>query len=266
MISGLYTAASGLVAQTEQQDVISNNLANVNTTGYKKDRALYITFPEVFLHRVQDEKAVIPGAGLRDLMVPIGTVGKGVQLRVDGIKPSITEEGSFNNTDNKLDFAIKGNGMFVVNTPNGIRYTRDGSFSLDSDGRLVTKNGHAVLGQSGEIIVQGKDVHVDEGGRIFIDNAEMDTFRVALFDSATPLRKEGDNLFYTLDGQALAEDDLVEETQVLQGFVESSNVNPVREMVEMITAFRAYEASQKAISAQDQTLDKAVNDVGRVSI
>jgi len=265
MISGLYTAASGLIAQTEQQDVIANNIANVNTTGYKKDKALYVTFPQVFLHRINDEKVATPG-GFNQMIVPIGEVGKGVQLRVDGVRPAITEEGSFVNTNNKLDFAIKGNGMFVVSTPAGIRYTRDGSFTLDAEGRVVTKDGHPVLGESGEVYLRGKEIHVDEAGNIFDGKDEIDTFRVALFNKDSVIRKQGDNLFYTLDGLPLQETGDNETYAVMQGYTEASNVNVVKEMVDMITAYRAYEASQKAIVSQDQTLGKAVNDVGTIQI
>src|SRR6056297_704690 len=174
MISGLYTAASGLVAQTQQQDVIANNLANVNTTGYKKDTALYVPFPTVFLHRVNDAKVPMPN-GIADAPIPVGKMGRGVQLRADGVRPNITEEGSLIETGNKLNFAIKGNGMFVIQTPRGIRYTRDGSFNVDSEGMMVTDKGEPVLGQRGEIIIDGDELHVDEAGRVFVDNYEIDT-------------------------------------------------------------------------------------------
>ncbi len=265
MISGLYTAASGLVAQTQQQDVIANNLANVNTTGYKKDTALYVPFPTVFLHRVNDAKVPMPN-GIADAPIPVGKMGRGVQLRADGVRPNITEEGSLIETGNKLNFAIKGNGMFVIQTPRGIRYTRDGSFNVDSEGMMVTDKGEPVLGQRGEIIIDGDELHVDEAGRVFVDNYEIDTLRIALFDKNSPLRKEGDNLFYTLDSAPLPEDDYVEFTGIMQGFLEQSNVNVVHEMVDMISAYRAYEASQKAVQAHDQTLEKAVNDVGNMQI
>ncbi|MCE5299875.1 MAG: flagellar hook-basal body protein [Spirochaetia bacterium] len=265
MISGLYTAASGLIAQTQQQDVISNNLANVNTNGYKKDTALYVPFPTVFLNRINDDRTPVPG-GMADMMTPIGSMGRGVELRADGVRPQITEEGSYIQTDNKLDLAIKGNAMFMVMTANGVRYTRDGNFSLDSDGRIVTQSGAPLLGQAGEIIITGDDVHIDEGGRVFSGGHEIDTLRLAVFDRDSDLRKEGDNLFYKLDGVPLDEDDYVDTVQVKQGYLESSNVNVVREMVDMITAYRAYEAAQKAVQSQDQTLDKSVNDVGRISI
>jgi flagellar basal-body rod protein FlgG len=266
MISGLYTAASGLIAQTQQQDVIANNLSNVNTTGYKKDTALYVPFPTVFLNRINDEKNPIPGGGFMDALTPIGMTGRGVQLRVDGIVPKLTEEGSYIQTDNSLDLAIKGNGMFMVMTPQGIRYTRDGNFSLDADGMLVTQNGFPVLGERGEINIDAKDVRVDENGKIYADKNEIDTLRIAIFTKEDALRKQGDNLLYLLGGEQLAEDDQSGSIRIKQGYVESSNVNVVREMVDMITSYRAYEASQKAVQAQDTTLSKAVNDVGQISI
>lgn len=266
MISGLYTAASGLIAQEQQQDVIANNLANVNTNGYKKDTALYVPFPTVFLNRINDEKNPIPGGSWMDAMTPIGMTGRGVQLRVDGIVPKLTEEGSYIQTDNSLDLAIKGNGMFVVMTPQGLRYTRDGNFSLASDGTIVTQSGFPVMGERGEINVDGKDVHVDANGKVYVDKTEIDTLRVAIFTKEDALRKQGDNLFYLLGGNALPEDDMSGEITIKQGYVESSNVNVVREMVDMITSYRAYEASQKAVQAQDTTLAKAVNDVGQITI
>ncbi|HRU40059.1 MAG TPA: flagellar basal-body rod protein FlgF [Candidatus Goldiibacteriota bacterium] len=266
MISGLYTAASGLIAQAQQQDVIANNLSNVNTTGYKKDTAIYMPFPTVFLNRINDEKNPMPGGGFIDAVTPIGMTGRGVQLISDGVVPKITEEGSFIQTDNALDMAIKGNAMFVVMTPQGIKYTRDGSFTLDSEGMLVTKNGYPVMGERGEIHIEGKDIRVDDSGRIYADKNELDTLRLAVFTKEDALRKQGDNLFYLLGGDGLSEDYEPGEVSVKQGYLESSNVNVVREMVDMITSYRAYEASQKAIQAHDQTLSKAVNDVGHITI
>jgi flagellar basal-body rod protein FlgG len=268
MISGLYTAASGLIAQEQQQDVIANNLANVNTTGYKKDTALYLPFPTVFLNRVSDENVKMPGGNLMGVVTPIGEIGRGVQLRVDGVRPELTDEGSFIQTDNKLDCAIKGNGMFCVMTPNGLRYTRDGNFSLDQDGVLVTQSGYQVMGQAGRIVLNNtnNNITIDGSGRVFDDKEEIDTLRIGMFDKDTDLRKQGDNLFYKLDGGTLDEDDNVEHVQIKQGMLESSNVNVVREMVEMISGYRAYEASSKAVHAQDETLDKAVNSVGQITI
>ena len=265
MISGLYTAASGMIAEQYRQDVVANNLANVNTTGYKKDTALYITFPSVFLYRIYGENEKIPG-GKANILAPLGEMGKGVQLRPDGIRPLITREGNYIETGNKLNFAIKGNGMFVIKTPNGIRYTRDGNFSLDTEGRIVTQNGYPVLGERGEIIIDGDNFYTDEAGRIFIDKQEIDNFRIALFSKNDKLRKEGNNLFYLSGGGELPENSGSGSIKVLQGYLEGSNVNVVKEMVDMITAYRSYEAAQKSIQAQDQTLNRAVNDVGNITL
>jgi flagellar basal-body rod protein FlgF len=267
MISGLYTAASGLIAQTQQQDVIANNLANVNTTGYKKDTALFVPFPTVFINRINDNKSTMPGGGIADAPVPMGYMGKGVELRTDGIQPETTLEGSYVETQNKLDLSIKGDGMFMVMTTNGPRYTRNGNFTLDSQGVLVNQQGNPVLGHSGQIVLNSSaDVHVDEGGRVFDGKDEIDTLRIAMFTKNDQLRKEGDSMFYTLDKAPLPEDDYVDHVQIKQGYLETSNVNVVREMVDMITAYRTYEASAKAVQAQDQSLGKAVNDVGAISI
>ena len=269
MISGLYTAASAMVAQEQQQDVIANNLANVNTTGFKKDTALYVPFPTVVLNSINDDKTLVQG-GLGDNVYPIGERGRGVQLRVDGVVPELTEEGSYVETSNNLDMAIKGNGMFEVMTPDGIRYTRNGNFSIDSSGQLVNQTGYPVMGQAGRIMLDSNNVHVDESGRVFDVSSgkpqEIDTLRIGLFTKEDKLRKQGDSLFYKLDGLPLQEDDRVENVQIKQGYLESSNVNVVREMVDMISAYRAYEASSKAVQSQDSTLDKAVNNVGSVSL
>jgi len=265
MISGLYTAASGLIAQLTEQDVIANNLANVNTTGYKKDKALYTSFPNMFLNRLYDDQTKIPGGSI-DTLSPIGVIGKGVQLRIDGVVPDFMTEGSYTPTDNNLNVAIKGNGMFVISTDKGIKYTRDGNFMVDSNNRLVTSDGNPVLGQRGEIIIDGSNVHIDEGGNVYVDGKLSDTLRIALFDKTDKLRKEGNNLFFLPTGESLPEDDYVENVKVMQGYLESSNVNVVKEMVDMITAFRAYEASQRAVQSQNETLDRAVTDVGNVTI
>jgi flagellar basal-body rod protein FlgG len=203
---------------------------------------------------------------MADAMTPIGYMGRGVELRVDGVQPETTEEGSYVETTNKLDLSIKGDGMFVVMTPNGERYTRNGNFTLDSNGVLVTQQCSPVLGQAGEIKLNSANIHIDESGRVFDDKSEIDTLRVAMFSKDDKLRKEGDSLFFKLDGVPLTEDDNVEHVQVKQGYLETSNVNVVKEMVEMITAYRAYESSAKAIQSQDETLGKAVNDVGAISI
>lgn len=275
MIRGLYTAASGMIMEQTRNDTIANNLANVNTAGYKKDVAVFQTFPEMLISRLGDvDKQPIEVEGAETLQKPpvIGTLGTGV--RVDGIY-QIHKEGPLRETGAPLDLALGGDGFFVIETPRGERYTRNGTFSLDSDGYLVTSEGRRVLGQGGAIQLQppgaageGK-VQVDAAGRVTVDGTLVDTLRVVEFADRRALTKEGDSLFAAGTVQGVAGNAAPtlltgDRLKVMQGYQEQSNVNSVSEMVEMITAMRSYEASQKAVQSEDHLLDKAVNEVGRV--
>lgn len=250
MIRGLYTSASGMMAEMVRNDVTANNLANVNTTGYKKDIAVFESFPEVLIKRVNDRKqneSSKPPA--------IGTLGTGAI--VDEIVTS-HEQGQLRESSNPFDLAISGDGFFVVQNQNGAYYTRNGSFTLDSQGYLVNARGDFVLGQAGPVrIGSSNDVSVDEAGNIFVDGNRVDTLRLVTVTDPAGLTKVGDSLF--TGGQAV--DGIA--GQVRQKFIESSNVNVIAEMVSMITVMRSYEANQKIIMAHDQTLGQAMG-IGRV--
>jgi flagellar basal-body rod protein FlgF len=234
IIRGLYTSAAGMISQLQVQDVAANNLANANTTGFKKDQPVFAAFPELLLHRLHD-------AGSHS-SVPIGTTGTGVWVQEIA---TVHQQGVLEETGRELDFALAGEGFFVVETPLGRRYTRNGSFAFDAEGYVVTNSGHRVLGNNG-FYLTGEDNLPDQ-------------LLVVNFPAETLLIKEGDSLFFTEEtGQAHP------GNPVRQGVLEKSNVNVVTAMVDMIAVIRAYEANQKAIQVQDQTLDKAVNDVGRV--
>lgn len=260
MIRGLYTAASGMVMEQTRNDTIANNLANVNTTGYKKDVAVFRTFPEMLLWRLTDaDKSQAKAAAAEQAPKPalIGSMGTGV--RVDGIF-QVHSLGALRQTGATLDLALGGEGFFVVSTPQGERYTRNGSFSLDEEGYIVTTEGRRVLGRRGAIRVEGKDVQVDARGGVRVDGRLADTLRIVDFADRNSLTKQGDSLFAGPQPVNLGPD----RFRVLQGYLEQSNVNPVSEMVNMITAMRSYEANQKAIQAEDQLLNKVVNEVGKV--
>lgn len=249
MIRGLYTSASGMLAELARNDVAANNLANANTSGYKKDATIIRAFPEMLLERI--EKPENPGqAGYET----IGKLGTGVL--VDEVI-TIHEQGQIKESSNPFDMALTGNGYFTVETPAGERYTRNGSFTLDGDGYLVTSEGHFVLGQGGRIQLDGSDVTVDKQGNITVNGNLVDTLRIVSFADTGQLTKEGNSLFN--GGQALQGFN----GQVLQKAIETSNVNPINEMVDLITIMRAYEANQKMIQAHDQTLGKAI-EVSRV--
>jgi len=260
MIRGLYTSASGMVVEQNRNDTIANNLANVNTAGYKKDIAAFRAFPEMLIQRLNDPEK-IPGVNPAGQPVMpnrnpvIGTLGTGAV--VDEIFTSHAM-GALKQTGANLDFALGSDGYFVVNTPQGERYTRNGSFKLDAAGYLVTSEGYQVMGQAGPIRIQGDKITVDEGGTVRIDGNEVDTLRVVDFADKRAMTKVGDSLF-SGNGAAAAR-----QVKVLQGYQETSNVNPISEMVNMITVMRSYEANQKAVQSHDNLLGKAVNEVGRI--
>ncbi|KKC30722.1 flagellar basal-body rod protein FlgF [Caldanaerobacter subterraneus] len=251
MIRGLYTAASGMLAQTKVMDVLANNLANVNTVGYKKDVVVLSSFPN--FETIREGGDNVPPDR------KVGRIEYGVLIDTFH---TVFEEGPLMETTGKLDFAIDGNGFFVVNTPQGERYTRDGAFTMNADGYLVTKDGYLVLGENGPIRLSQGDVSVDENGNIINNGQLVDRLRIVDFDNYDALKKQGDNLFY-LDNAVNTQ--IIPATgRIKQGFLEGSNVNSVKEMVNMISVMRNYESNQKVVTAFDETLGKAVNEVGRV--
>lgn len=256
MIRGLYTACAGMLAQLGRQDVIANNIANVNSTGYKRDVAVCESFPQMLMQRMGELETA--GEQVKPLSPqPIGTVGTGAVIAQIATDYSA---GNLQKTENSLDLAIAGEGYFVVQTPQGERYTRDGAFKLSDEGVLITSQGYAVLGRDGPIRAQGGNLVVDENGNVLAGGEMVDTLRVVGFDDQAMLVKTGDNLFNSDNGAARD----IPQPRVLQGYLESSNVNAVKEMVELINVVRAYEANQKVIQAHDQMLDAAVNRVGSV--
>ncbi|SNX53535.1 flagellar basal-body rod protein FlgF [Thermoanaerobacterium sp. RBIITD] len=248
MLRGLYTASSGMIAQQKIMDVLSNNLANVNTTGYKKDSVVTSAFPGFMVTKSGGDNVPYDGN--------VGRMNYGIL--VDTFNTNFSE-GAIQETKGKLDFAIDGTGFFEISTPQGMRYTRDGSFTLNSNGYLVTKDGYNVMGQNGPIRLTEGDISVDNFGNITLNGQNVDRLNIVDFNNYNTLRKEGNNLFFNVGGQAIPSN-----ATIKQGYLEGSNVNSVDEMVNMINVMRIYEANQKIALAFDETLDKAVNEVGRV--
>jgi flagellar basal-body rod protein FlgG len=260
MIRGLYTSASAMLAGVMQTDVVTNNIANVNTAGYKKDLAVSKEFREMLIYRINDPNVskFLPMPPFPPGMIPIGYLGTGAM--VDNIYTS-QEQGSVRNTGNPFDLAIMGEGFFTVDTSGGLRYTRNGSFALNANRELVTITGDRVLGENGPVILEGKKINVDEAGGIYSDGVFVDRLRMATFADLNVLEKQGDS-YYKPSQTA---DELPMKGIVQQGFIEGANVNTVKEMVNLINVFRTYEANQKIVLAQDETLGKAVNEVGKTS-
>lgn len=255
MLRGLYIGATGMNVQAKKMELISNDIANASTTGYKKDTTIISSFREQLYTRLNDQQNNVPNNRA------IGTMTLGA--KIDQVYTDYTQ-GSLIKTDGKVDIAIQGDGFFVVQTPAGERYTRDGSFVINNQGVLVTKEGYPVMGQNGviefgeEYMQNGGEIVIKEDGQVFRGMELIDTLNLVSFEDNNQLVKLDDNLY---DGQAQR---LPFTGTVMQGYLEASNVNPVTAMVDMITVSRAYEANQKVIQTYDSLLGKAVNEVGRL--
>ncbi|MCQ2247419.1 MAG: flagellar basal-body rod protein FlgF [Treponema sp.] len=255
MIRGWYIGASGMNAQQNRLDAISNNLANVDTTGFKKEIPVSKEFSELLLRRTQADGVYRTSFGSADAAPIIGSIGLGVEtneLYTD------FQQGSFKNTDTKTDLALSGEGFFAVETPNGERYTRNGNFHLGKEGILLTKEGYPVLGENGPIHVEDDRFFVNQDGVIYNreDNSLVDRIKVVRFENERYLKKQGSSMWNTNDIAGIphiAEGD--ERPRFLQGYTETSNVNIVNEMVQMIEVNRAYEANQKSVQTSDSMMD-----------
>jgi flagellar basal-body rod protein FlgF len=227
MDRGLYIAASGMLAEQIRQEQIANDLANASTAGYKADRTAQSTFGDLLLAN--------SGTG-----AVIGRQSTAVQ--VASIETDFTPAAA-RDTGEPLDFAITGEGFFAVKTPQGVRYTRNGQFALDAQGRLVTARGDLVLGRGGAPIASR--------------DGKVDARLIGVVNLTNP-RKEGDSLVSgTPAGAATG--------QVRAGALEASGADAARAMVDMIASMRAFEAGQKVIQAIDDTLGRAATQVGAVS-
>ncbi len=250
MNGAMYLASSGAMLNQRRLEILSNNLANVTTTGFKRQTTAFqiIDSPEEMRQALADYSL--------GTMTPTAPLWQRLETRID------FTQGRIKRTGNPLDLALSGKGFFCVQTPDGVRYTRKGNFNLDEDGRLMTPDGHAVLGEGGPIRIDGGLMTVDVNGHIAVDGAEVDKLRIVAFDNDRRFRRFGGTLFTPPDG--LAEGKEAEEVQVKQGYLESSNVEVVQTMVEMIDALRSFEAYQKTIRTLNETSSKGINEVGRV--
>lgn len=240
MIKGIYNAVSGMMPRITKQDVIVNNMANANTIGYKRDR--------VFIEAVNK------------------AVAKYIRTDFDWEKPMIEEsfidfsQAMIEKTENPLDIALDGRGFFVIQTDAGIRYTRNGQFHLDSVGALIDVNGNKVLSDSGPIIIENDQPVIDAVGNIEVNGEAVARLRIVDFDDPQQLSKDNGVSFMAPDGLEPREAAAV---VVRQGFVERSNVSILDQMVDMISSFRNFETGQRSIQIQDETVQAAINRVGR---
>lgn len=260
MLKAIYTPVSGAVSQERVLEILSNNLANVNTTGFKGDSVTFkILEPEPEKHY----RNPLPPANYKvdlDHLMPLR--GNEVSyVGVSGVHRDNTQ-GPAINTRNPTDLMINGRGYFSVHTPQGVRYTRDGGFSLSQDGVLTTKTGHPILGQKGNVYLRSNQFYVNTRGEIYQDGELVD--RLAIYDFSKPeaLERAGENLlFYNGSDKGRS---LLKQPSVSQGQLEGSNVNAIKSMTAMILAHRFYEAYQKAVSNYDSMMEKSSNTIGEV--
>ncbi|HZK57134.1 MAG TPA: flagellar hook-basal body complex protein [Clostridia bacterium] len=358
MFRGLYTATSGMQTSQKRLDIASNNMANVNTTGFKKDIMVSEAFPEVLIKKINGQLPTKPvktsgsleinrdGEGFnvttergffiidspmgtsynrelnfavdengylrtygRDLEGRIDTsegnfvldrqnnriqvennnidINPQGQLTADGAviadliyKPNFGVIGTINSgrrferthtdfnqgtpeeTGNTLDFAISGRGFFRVAFPEGEMYTRNGSFYLNANREVVTDEGYQLLGRNGNIVLDGDDFRFGSNGEIIMDGEAINQIDIINILNVNDLDKYGQS-YYILKENAEIEDAPF-EGEILQGFLEGSNINPISEMVNMINIMRAYESNSKVVKAYDEILQKAVTEVGKL--
>ena len=253
MIKGLYTSALGMTTQMKRMDVVANNIANANTTGFKRDIVATQSFSAELAKRLDDPS----GVSTQNHDAKLGPISQGVF--VDSVHTDFTT-GNLVQTGGTYDLAILDSGFFSVLSDDGTRrYTRDGSFTIANDHTLRTKDGYIVEGQNGAITLPEGFITFSPAGEIFADGEYVDALRLADFENPESLRKYGDNLYAT----SAESFEKPVTGSVQQGFLESSNTNAVREMVDMITVSRLYETNQRMVTIHDTILGRAVAEIGK---
>lgn len=249
MIRGVYAAASKMLAQVKRQTIIAHNLSNTTTVGFKQELFADTTFEEMLLARLE-------AAGDA---TQIGSLAAGVELQARAIdlSPGLIQE-----TGGQLDLALSGPGFFQVQSPQGIRYTRDGRFTRDAQNQLTTLDGWSVIGARGAIKLPPGEITVQEDGAIISAGQEVDRLVLAQFPEGTQWERLGGNYLAPMDGAVGVP---AQGAKVQQGFLEQSNVDVTSTMVTMMEALRSYEAAQRVLMLQDRALGQAVNEVGKLT-
>ena len=250
MLRSFYIASTGMLVQRKKMDVITNNITNSETTGYKKDQLLSRSFKDMMIARINDPAVI-------NISTPVGLQNTGVHI--DEVITNFTQ-GNMEETGRLSDMAIEGSGFFAISTTAGERYTRDGSFGVNSQGYLVTADGNYVQGENGRILVGSSKFSIDGQGNVTVNGASAGKLKIVTFADSAGLRKEGNNLYYNYNTSAVANG----QYNVKQGFLEGSNIDIAQEMVDMMAVSRTYDTNQRMVKMIDETLSKTVNDVGRV--
>lgn len=267
MSFGLYTAVCGSRCQENRLEILSNNLANVGTAGFKEDRPIF----RVANPKIENSIVLSDPSAYRKFLLS-------QKLSIDypafsGIKTDFYT-GQMKHTGNQMDVAIGGQGFFVVDTPKGELYTRMGNFSLNDKNELVTQDGYPLKGKESDkgkkeedehITITGTEISFDRDGTIIVDGNEIDTLRMVDFKDYSGLWKEGSNCFKNIGGEKNKIKLRTNQYEIDQHFLELSSVNVVKEMLQMIDVLRTYESYQKVIQSLDEIDSRATRDVGTVA-
>jgi flagellar basal-body rod protein FlgG len=231
----MYIALSGAVLKQKHMDIFAQNISNSNTTGFKKER---ISFRDYLIPSDNASGVVEDGRSMTRLSEKVTDFSQGPTLR----------------TENPLDLAIEGEGFFALEND---RYTRNGNFKISSDGYLTTQDNIRVLGDGGPIAIDGSRIDISTSGEIFVDEISTGNIKIVDFEDKKRLDKAEGGYFISSDpGQEI-------NPAINQGYLETSNVDVMREMVQMVTSLRDFESYQKMIHAFDEASSKTINEMGR---
>ncbi len=261
MDRGISSLISGMISEERKMDALTNNLANVSTTGFKRQESVSTDF-SVFMKNASATTATNEAA--RNALMLANRLSNQGQNGTNTILTTDMEAGPLYHTGNVLDLAIDGKGFFVVETPDGIRYTRNGQFMFNAQQQVVTREGYPVLSDGGPIQFDDrednnmlKELKIDQEGNIFDGSQNIGKLRIARADDAMSVVQTGDCLFMSADGKELP--DAQNGFTVEQGYTESSNVSAVSEMVKMIEVSRNFETYQKIFQIHDQLLGRLID-------
>ncbi len=260
MMKSIYTPMSGALAQEKVLEIIANNLANMNTVGFKQDT---VTFKLLEPEPNKNYSSPLPPAKFKvnfDDVMPL----RGNEFSYVGVADVTKDmsQGPVVQTGNETDFMLEGDGMFAFNGPEGIRYSRNGSLHLSPEGALVSGLGHPVLGERGAIFLKSGKFEMNPKGEIYQNGQYVDRLQIFQFAEKSDLERVGDNYFFY--GGPDSERKLMEHPGISQGQLEGSNVSAMKSLAAMIVAHRSYEAYQKTITNYDHMMDKSANSVGEI--
>tara|TARA_B100001248_G_C27399520_1_gene468916 strand:- start:12636 stop:13448 length:813 start_codon:yes stop_codon:yes gene_type:complete len=265
---GIYTAVSGAIAQSQKLDTIANNIANVNTTAFKKDTQVF----QEYLTAYEKQGDVIEVPKVPASIESFYDMQGGDRAYVDNAGTFVNfQQGDIRQTGNALDIGIEGRGFFEVLTASGVRLTRNGNFVLDSQGRLATKEGHLVLSSDANAPLEDRVIQFGPGGKIAVSangeirqqNELISTLSLVDVNDLQALKKMGSSLFAlkeNMNPQIIP----AQNIKLHPGHLEASNVNAIEEMTDMIKTTRLFESTQKAIQAYDSMNRILANDVGKI--